>query len=78
LIAEIDYKEEVSQQKREVHQQKVLEHQNKPKKLGRHKFEEDPIPVLLSEQLPGNLRNLKVCFALNNTSHAAAASDRPS
>jgi len=60
IVAELEHKEDIQKEKRMVKQIIQKDHENRPKKLGRYRFEEPTKAVLLSEELPKNLRSLQV------------------
>jgi len=59
IIEEIDEKEDILEEHRMVKDIQHKEHENDPKKLGKYAFEEPIKPILLPEELPQHLRELK-------------------
>jgi hypothetical protein len=60
IVKKLDHKEEVLKERKQLKEVVKRDKEDQPKKLGKYRFEDPPTAVLLTEQLPKNLRSLPV------------------
>jgi len=60
IVQTLDNREDVLQERRDLKEIVKKDKENIPKKLGKYRFEDPPTAVLLSEELPKNLRSIPV------------------